>query len=1005
MAQMTHDDRERSIAAFARLSEAGQRVWGKHDRKTLEWLPLWRHMADSAAVAGRLWDVWIPTNVRELLTAALPGGWDDARRLVVWLAAAHDIGKATPAFACQVESRAEEMRAAGLAVPSQQVMGPDRRLAPHGLAGQLLIREWLRERQGWAGPACAQVGVIAGGHHGLPPGARELHVLGLHPELLRTRGISADTWKSVQFELLGACAATAGVEGRLADWRTIQLPQPVQVAITAVVIMADWIASATKLFPGFAAPTIPSPDVGVRDESRRLEAAWHGLDLPAAWTPAEPQGTETELFAARFDLPPGAAVRPVQVAVIRMAREMPPAGLLMIEAPMAEGKLEAALAAAEILAARTGAGGCLVALPTGAIASAVLPRLLDWLKHLESDGPKAMSFADARAALNDTWDGLLRNGERSIEAVDVDGSQTLSPPGAERSTSPSLFQAHQWLRGPKRALLAPVVLCGVDQVLFAGLKSKHLVLRHLALAGKVVVIDEVHIYDAQMNEYLHRVLEWLAAYGVPVIMLSTTLPPALRRSLAAAYAGAGESAAPAGGPNTSERAPEAVGEDSYPLITAVAPGHAALTSRPAAAAELTRDIAVEGFSEDLGSLAARLEKQLGCAGVALVVRATDERVLQTAGVLRERFGQGRVTVVHSGFLAADRSRCETELLARFGSGGQRPGGTHVVVVDESIVRSLDIDCDLLVTDLAPVDLLLQRIGKLHRYSFRRDSRPTPARCLVTGFDLTGDPPTSIGDTPEAHKSSSVLLRTLAVLRPHLRGRPLNLPADISRLVRAVYGEEPVGPPDWAPTLDAELHSDRLRRTERRERADVYRLAPPRQPGRAVVGWIDAGVGDAEDTRAGRAQVRGARERLDVLVVRRRKDGVLTTLPHLSDGRGGLELPETRPPDSAAAKAAGECLLTLPQVFSRGDALERTLGELRRMQVDAWQSWLCASLRGELLLVLDEDGHARLTDFDLDYSPTDGLRVTPLSSPSSVGALPSRTPVGTTGSCDTNTVTF
>jgi CRISPR system Cascade subunit CasA len=218
-----------------------------------------------------------------------------------------------------------------------------------------------------------------------------------------------------------------------------------------------------------------------------------------------------------------------------------------------------------------------------------------------------------------------------------------------------------------------------------------------------------------------------------------------------------------------------------------------------------------------------------------------------------------------------------------------------------------------------------------------------------------------------------------------------------------YGEERVGPPHWAPALEEELRNNLLRRSERRERADVYRLGPPRPPGRAVVGWIDAGVGDVEDTRAGRAQVRGRRECVEVLVVRRRRDGTLTTFPHLPGGRGGLEVPEMRPPDPDTAKVVAECLLTLPQCFSRGDALERTIGELRRMQIDAWQSWRCPWLRGELLLVMDEKGRVRLTDFDLEYSPADGLLVTPVNSPPHQASLPSRTPASRSGSRDTNTV--
>lgn len=98
-------------------------VWAKHDRDSEGWLPLWRHMEDSAAVAGLLWDRWLPANVRALISGALPGGERDGQRLAVWLAGVHDVGKATPAFACQVDQLADVMRAQGLEIRTPRQFG------------------------------------------------------------------------------------------------------------------------------------------------------------------------------------------------------------------------------------------------------------------------------------------------------------------------------------------------------------------------------------------------------------------------------------------------------------------------------------------------------------------------------------------------------------------------------------------------------------------------------------------------------------------------------------------------------------------------------------------------------------------------------------------------------------------------------------------------------------------------------------------------------------------
>ncbi|WP_455431579.1 type I-E CRISPR-associated protein Cse1/CasA [Streptomyces gelaticus] len=972
-----HHDHPEVPTAYAQLSPAARTAWGKHDRATEEWLPLWRHMADSAAVAGRLWDSWVPENVKALVADPLPQGAADARQLAVYLACVHDIGKATPAFACQVEGLAHRMRRAGLDMPDQKQFGEDRRMAPHGLAGQLLIQEWLAERFGWSGRASGQFAVVAGGHHGTPPDHQRIHDLGLHPRLLRTQGDSEAVWHSVQYELLDACARRAGVEERFAEWQSVRLPQPVQVVLTALVLVSDWIASSSELFP--YDPSSWSSSGGKDGEDRRLDAAWAGLDLPGPWRPDVPEQSAAELFRDRFDLPDGAAIRPVQEEAVRMARSMPAAGLLIIEAPMGEGKTEAAFAAAEILAARTGAGGCLFALPTRATGDAMFPRLLNWLKHLPSDGPKSVVLAHAKAALNKVWAGMTKAENRTIAAVDLDGCEEMSGPGAADPAHPAELHAHQWLRGRKKALLSSFAVGTIDQVLFAGLKSRHLALRHLAVAGKVVVIDEVHAYDAYMNTYLDRVLEWLAAYRVPVVMLSATLPAVRRQELAAAYAGE-ESAELADALH--------LPDNVYPLITAVAPGGAVRTARPEAASGRRTEVTVERLDDDLPSLAGRLEHALRDGGCALVVRNTVDRVLESAAYLRECFGPQAVTVAHSRFLAADRAHKDTDLRERFGPGGDRPAGPHIVVASQVVEQSLDIDFDLLVTDLAPVDLMLQRMGRLHRHPRTRPPLLAKARCLVTGVEnWGGDPPAPVRGSQAVYQGAHTLLRSLAVLGPHLDGAPLVLPDHISPLVQAAYDDRPAGPEHWAPTLDDARRNYLKHLAEKRERANAFRLAPVRRAGRAVIGWLDGNAGDADDGRTGRAQVRDSEETLEVLVVQRRDDGRLTTVGWLDDGRGGLDLPEHAPPVRRAAEAVAASALTLPRALTHPGVIDRTIAELERFVVPAWQVKDCPWLAGELLLVLDERCQTHLSGLGIHYSADDGLRV---------GSVGTRSTSGTKG---------
>ena len=163
---------------------------------------------------------------------------------------------------------------------------------------------------------------------------------------------------------------------------------------------------------------------------------------------------------------------------------------------MGAGKTEAALVCAEILAAKTKRTGVFFALPTQATSDGIFPRLLDWIKNLDTDSVHAIELAHGKAQFNEDYQALrLFGGDANVGEDEDDG-----------------VIVHQWFGGPKKTLLADFVAGTIDQLLLAALKQKHVMLRHLGLAGKVVVIDECHAYDAYMGQYLYRALNWL---GVP----------------------------------------------------------------------------------------------------------------------------------------------------------------------------------------------------------------------------------------------------------------------------------------------------------------------------------------------------------------------------------------------------------------------------------------------------------------------------------------------------------
>jgi CRISPR-associated endonuclease/helicase Cas3 len=553
-------------------------------------------------------------------------------------------------------------------------------------------------------------------------------------------------------------------------------------------------------------------------------------------------------------------------------------------------------------------------------------------------------LAHGTASLNDEYRGLLRRG---VNGVGQDGC------GDEVGI------AHHWLRGRKKGPLAQFVIGTVDQVLVAGLKSRHLALRHLALAGKVVVIDEVHAYDVFMSSYLDRVLHWLGSYGTPVVLLSATLPAHRRAELLQAYdAGAAQ---PSAG-------------SAYPVVTAtgVAPRSAPPSGDP-------RPVVLERLAEDPGladldALVGVLRAGLAGGGCAVVVRNTVARVQLTADRLVAEFGEDHVTVAHSRFLACDRARLDADLLRRFGPPGAGRPRLHVVVASQVVEQSLDVDFDLMVTDLAPVDLVLQRIGRLHRHPRARPPGLERARCVLTGVeDWAGAPVRAVAGSRRVY-GEHALLRSAALLAHR---DVLTVPDDISPLVQAGYGETVPGPAAWHDALREAEDVDRRRSDERRERAGSFLVGEVGGPRANLDGWVRAGVGDAdadqEDPRRV-GQVRDGAESVEVLVVQRDRDGGLLT-PDWIAKDAAVQIPLDHEVPGHLARTIAACALRLPIGMSQlnpvGDGVIRALEANRFSSFDR-----SPLLSGQLVLVLDGDRSAEIRHgaaaFRVTYDERRGL---------------------------------
>lgn len=890
-------------------------IWAKTDmaRPDAErWLSLSCHLADTRETASLLWDAWTPDVVRTALAADL-GGADAARTAFRFLAAVHDVGKATPAFAVMKRgdpvygSLVDRMEDLGLTIhPRLRVDDETRRSFRHELVGYAALRDWLTAH-GTDELTASTWAAVVGGHHGngmSKAGERRIR-------RMPARYCGDKTWHDARTALLDRASKDTGFVVP-----THPLTRRAQILLTGLVIMADWIASDQSMFP--LTGNMPA------DPAERAREAWKTLALPAPWRP-KPVTDPTGLFHDRFGFEP----RPFQQAAMDEAMRMSQPGVMILEAPMGEGKTEAALACAEILANRFGCGGAYTALPTRATADAMLPRILQWINHQPANGrPTAASvfLAHGHNTFNNDYTGLPWSTSNTREDDDDPN---------RHATLEAI--AASWLRGRKHGLLAEFVVGTIDQCLALALKTRHLMLRHLAFAGKVIILDEIHACDAFMNEYLERALEWLGLLGCPVILMSATLTPDRRHALLTAYA--------RGHNDPTPTMPDH--RVATPLITT---RDRMLAPRPSGR---TATVTVRVSDGDMTGTIMLARQAVRSGGRLMIVRDTVRRAVATMDALDA--ANIPVTLSHSRYTAADRATHDKAVLDALAGDGPA-----VVVGTQTLEQSLDVDCDLMITDIAPTDLLLQRMGRLHRHDRPRPTVFATPTLIVDG--VTGD-----GFDPSISRVYHpwTLMRTLDALHLDRPGdtATVRLPDDLPRLVADAYRTD--GVPVRAGETDAlESWLDRIDRSKTRAHGMFMLPCPGMSGSPRMEDWFTVG----RDMTGGDGDPRGVRDGADSisLVLLERHNGML--VPYGDDTPLPLDPMEVSRGERIRVESR---TITITPWMTAGLGLRRFTDFVDAMAPVEWRRLAARGPLAGLSALVLEEGRARVGDAYVGYDSSKG----------------------------------
>ncbi|WP_297202034.1 CRISPR-associated helicase Cas3' [uncultured Flavonifractor sp.] len=874
------------------------------------WLPIWAHLFDTAGVMEHLLTHRC-LNMAEDRMCLSNQEWT---RLCVFLALVHDIGKCTPVFQSKITAYIPEMSAHlrnyGIEIPNYHTF-LDSDKTPHGLSGEAILLHL----------GCPPgVAAVVGAHHGRPQEIGDDVEDWLEVYDVNFYGIDGEEssvgkqWETLWQEWLDLALYACGYSG-VEDLPQIDIPS--QVLATGMLIMADWIASNPTYFP-----LLELGDTGRSlDYPLRIQDGWKKLNLPQQWCPDTVRMNDFR-FQERF----GFVWNTVQQEMVKAIEDSGQPGIFILEAQMGVGKTEAALAGAEVIAGKLGCSGIFFGLPTQATANGIFPRLKQWAQRQSEQAQHSIRLAHGMAELNEEYQSVFHGAAVQNEDAPVKG-----------------LVVHPWFEGRKQALLSDFVIGTVDQLLMAALKQKHVMLRHLGLAGKVVIVDECHAYDAYMNRYLDRALNWLGTYGVPVILLSATLPARRRRELIFAYQ------------NTTLPKGERLDwkeSQAYPLLTWTDGTKVRQCNiqvdQPPRLVQMER-----ADRQQIPVLIKSVVSKGGCVGVVV---NTVRQAQQLAQELHDMFPEHPVILIHSRLLMADRSERESELLRVLGKHSTPEQRNGVIVVGTQILeQSLDIDFDVLITQICPMDLLLQRLGRLHRHGRQRPEGLDKAVCVVLERDTPDDGTIAV-------YGKWLLYRTNQLLPEQI-----TLPQDISPLVQQAYqnGDEVLSKEDPA-FLFWQEHQQNIK--EKENRAQSFRLPGFDELDETMHGLLDSSLGNGD--WAAQATVRDGTPGLDVLVMELRESGEVAFLPWQY---GGVAVPRDHIPSQQECRQILRQRIQLPRVLC-GRTLDRTIAALEALRQSVVPEWNYAPLlQGELFLFLDEQGKTELCGYQLTYTKALGLQ--------------------------------
>jgi CRISPR-associated endonuclease/helicase Cas3 len=559
--------------------------------------------------------------------------------------------------------------------------------------------------------------------------------------------------------------------------------------LAGIVIVSDWIGSSNEYF-NYLSESIP------------LEKYWKEHALPSAEKALTDSGilpssispiSEMKTLFPEIEVPSPMQDYVSSCPVVNRAQ------LFILEDTTGSGKTESALCLAHRIMMQGIANGIYFGLPTMATSNAMYGRLAGFYGHLyKPNSSPSLVLAHGQSYLSGAFRKSI--GIRTSEIDHKNVSQEDETVSAQCSA---------WIADSrKKALLADVGVGTIDQALMGVLPSNHQSLRLLGLSRNVLIVDEVHAYDPYMHRLLCSLLEFHASLGGSAILLSATLPIKHRRELASHFCkGLGCSI-------------EGISKEEYPLLTHICESGFSETQIESRAGT-ERTVSVEFFNDE-STVIDKLVSSSVKGKCSCWIRNTVDDAIESYYQFVSLLGKDSVILFHARYAMGDRLEIEDEVLKSFGktSGVQERRG-KVLIATQVVEQSLDLDFDYMVTDLAPIDLVFQRAGRLQRHCRNvsgaisdHDERGTPVLGILSP-ELTEEISKDwysdmFPKGAHVYPSHGQLWLTAHLLSEHGSFR---VPDESRYFIEGVFGEDSsVKVPAELKTLDEQAYGEAMAQT-------------------------------------------------------------------------------------------------------------------------------------------------------------------------------------------------